>query len=358
MIKLLEILAESALDTLKIIPSLYLIYLLVSFYEHNTDKFVRLFNKTKKIGPIIGSVTGSIPQCGFSVAMSDLYSKKSIDMGTLLAVFIATSDEAIPIMISNHSFALDMLLIVAIKFVYAIFCGYLVNLFIKILSKNKKKENKEIKYVCFNAEHNKIIENPNSEISYDLIHSHSHCACDHLDEHDENHHSHKHQYSHEHNHNHSEHKEHHHEEHSCNCTHICNDHCCANNIFLSALIHTLKIASFILIINIVLGIILEFSGLDITFLSSIKSYIQPFITSLIGLIPNCAGSVLLVELYMAGGITFGSLLAGLSTGAGVGLIVLFKRNSKNLKQNLIILFLSYFLGVILGLAVNLFTILI
>ena len=292
---ILMVLEDATIDTLKVVPFLYLVYLLVSYFEHNSHRYVNFFKSAKKYGPIVGGVAGSIPQCGFSVAMADLYNKKNITLGTLIAVFIATSDEAIPIMFSDYNYILPMLNMIIIKLVYAIICGYAVDFVMSIA--HKKREN-----------HMEVLT---------MEHEHEACECGHE----------------EHNHEHT-------------------NYCCADNIFLDALKHTLKITLFIYIVNLIFTSIIVFTEFDISSVSSINKYIQPFITSLIGLIPNCAASVLLVEIYMAGGITFGALLAGLSTGAGLGLLMLFKHNKKAWLKNLAILFTVYILGVILGMIIN------
>lgn len=293
---ILMVLEDATLDTLKAVPILYLVYLLVSYFEHNSHRYTNFFKGAKNFGPVVGGLAGSIPQCGFSVAMADLYSKKSISLGTLIAVFIATSDEAIPIMFSDYNYILPMLNMIIIKLVYAIICGYAIDLVAKLF--HKKQEN-----------HMEVLASN---------HSHDACECGH-EEHDHEH----------------------------------TNHCCADNIFLDALKHTLKITLFIFIVNLIFTSIIVFTQFDISSLSAINKYVQPLITSLIGLIPNCAASVLLVELYMAGGITFGALLAGLSTGAGLGLLMLFKHNKKDWLKNICILLLIYILGVILGEILNL-----
>ncbi len=297
---LLMILEEAAIDTLKTVPILFAVYILVSYFEHNSHKYINFFKKAEKFGPVIGASTGIVPQCGFSVAMADLYNKKSISLGTLIAVFIATSDEAIPILFSNYNFFLPMLLLILIKFVYAIFCGYVVDLILSAM--HKKRQNKILLA-------SPLVGEP--------------CECGH-----EGH-------EHEHNHTHPH-------------------HCCADNIFVDAIMHTLKIALFIFAVNFFMNFIVVVSGLELSSLLNINKFAQPFITCLIGLIPNCVASVLLVEVYMAGGIAFGSLLAGLCTGAGVGLLVLFKSNKKAWAKNLLIVATLYGMGVILGLVVNLF----
>lgn len=296
---ILGIFEEACLDTLKALPILFGVYILVSYFEHNSHKYVNFFKKAEKFGPVIGASVGIVPQCGFSVAMADLYNKKNITLGTLIAVFIATSDEAIPIMFSNYDFIVPMLVLILVKFIYAVICGFIIDLILTALK--KKKEN---------------------HIVLNVPTPHEPCECGH-EEHDHEH------------------------------TH----HCCADNIFIDAIKHTLKIALFILIVNIIMNGVVEFSGLNISSLINVNKYAQPFITSLIGLIPNCVASVLLVEIYMAGGMTFGAMLAGLCTGAGVGLMVLFKHNKKSWLKNLGILGLVYVLGVILGTVVNLFGIL-
>ena len=295
---LLYALKDSSIDTLKTIPILFAVYILVSFLEHNTNRYQSFFKKTNKFGPLVGAGLGIVPQCGFSIAMADLYDNHSISLGTLIAVFISTSDEAIPILFSNYNFILPLLVLILIKFIYAIFCGYLVDLIASLL--HKKRQN------------NIIIEN---------IQHNQPCECGH---------------------------EGHDHEHS--------NHCCADNIFVSAIKHTLKIALFIFIVNFLMNTIIMATSFDLNTLNGINKYIQPFLTSLIGLIPNCSTSVVLVEVYMAGGMTFGALLAGLSTGAGVGLLVLFKRNKKAWLHNIFILGIVYALGVLLGILLNLLNI--
>ncbi len=292
---ILVLLYEPLVDTLKVMPILLLVYLLVSYFEHNSHRYVNFFKSAKKFGPVVGGVLGSIPQCGFSVAMADLYSKKNISLGTLVAVFIATSDEAIPLMFSNYEFILPMINMIVIKLLYAIVCGYLIDF---VLSLFHKKNENHVEALA-------------------LQHNHDACECGH-EGHDHEH----------------------------------TNYCCADNIFVDALKHTLLISLFIFIVNLAISILINVVQFDISSLSTINVYLQPFLTSLIGLIPNCAASVLLVEIYMAGGIAFGSLLAGLSTGAGVGLLILFKRNKKEWPKNLLIMLLVYSLGVILGLLLN------
>lgn len=286
-----DCLLDAFLDTIKIIAILYLVYLLVSYLEHhNNEKFHGFMQKTQKAGPFMGSVLGIVPQCGFSAVMSDLFSKHKITMGTLIAVFIATSDEAIPILISYPEFYKSLLLLLAIKFVFAILIGYVVDIIIALI--NKKKANFVVK--------NEVISEQDD---------HDHCD---------------------------------------------GHHCCADNIFLDALKHTAKIAIFIFLATFIINIIVYYVGTDkLSDALMSSSIFQPLIASLIGLIPNCAASVVLIELFISGGLSFGSLIAGLCAGSGVGLLVLFKQN-KSIKQNILITAICYLSGAGLGMLLCLF----
>lgn len=294
-------LSEAALDTLKALPILYLAYLLVAYFSHSQSKnFTKFLNKSKKAGPAAGAVLGCIPQCGFSSVMSDLYSRRMITLGTLMAVFLATSDEAIPIMISEPAFIVDMLILIGLKIVFALVFGYAIDLVISLFSKRKAAKSEPI-------------------LAEELEHQHDHCTC----------------------HGHSDTKE----------------HCHKENIFLDALYHTLNIMIYIFVATLIINIIIESVGMEaLTSWFGGNVYIQILLAGVIGLIPNCAASVFLVELYINGGIAFSALFAGLSVGAGVGLIVLFAKNrgKKGFLQNLAIVGLLYVLGVVSGIIVSLF----
>lgn len=294
-------LSEAALDTLKALPILYLAYLLVAYFSHSQSKnFTKFLNKSKKAGPAAGAVLGCIPQCGFSSVMSDLYSRRMITVGTLMAVFLATSDEAIPIMISEPAFIVDMLILIGLKIVFALVFGYAIDLVISLFSKRKAAKSEPI-------------------LAEELEHQHDHCTC----------------------HGHSDTK----------------DHCHKENIFLDALYHTLNIMIYIFVATLIINIIIESVGMEaLTSWFGGNVYIQILLAGVIGLIPNCAASVFLVELYINGGIAFSALFAGLSVGAGVGLIVLFAKNrgKKGFLQNLAIVGLLYVLGIVSGIIVSLF----
>ena len=288
-----DVILDAVIDTLKIIPILLLVYLLVEFLTHHKEEpFAFLTKKKKYWGPMVGSLLGSIPQCGFSAAMADLYSLKKITLGTLFAVFIATSDEALPILLANPSAYKEMLILIGFKLAFALIFGYLIDIIIgyKVLQKSKMRF-KNHKLNCHD----------------------NHCGCKHEEE-----------------------------------THCDHDHCCADNIYIEAIVHTLKISGYILIINLIFGVLLYYFDLN-NFLNaiSINPYLQTFITSLIGLIPNCAGSVFLVELFLEKGITLAATIGGLSAGSGIGIMILFRKN-KNIKENILILISLYLIGVIIG----------
>ena len=283
--EIIHILEHAFIDTLKVLPSLFLIYFLIEYLEHkNNNKAHHLFMKSEKAGPLFGSLFGCIPQCGFSVIASELYSKRFITSGTIIAVFVATSDEAIPMLLSEPSLWAKMLLLIGIKLVVAIIAGFLID------ALTKKKHH---------------------------VHHH-HCE--------------------------EEHHEHHHYHGNCES--------CHDGVLKSTLIHVVKIFIFIFAISVVLGFLMEYIPKDMLL---VNKWIQPFITPIIGLIPNCAASVLLTELYIEGIITLSSLTGGLCAGAGVGLIVLFKLN-KNVKENFSVVFLLYAIGVATSLILTLMNI--
>ena len=298
----LSALSDAALDTLKVLPILYLAYLLVAYFSHEkSKKFTNFLNKSKKAGPLVGAFLGCVPQCGFSSVMSDLYARRSITLGTLIAVFIATSDEAIPILIANPNFTVDLLIMIGLKIAFAIAFGYLVDITLNLFERKRIK--KQLTQI---AEH-------------DLEHTHDYCMCN----------------------GHSDTKEHCHEE----------------NIFLDALHHSVSIALYIFVATLLININVEYVGMEaLTSWFGGNVYIQILLAGLIGLIPNCAASVFLVELYINGGIAFSAMFAGLSVGAGVGIIILFTKNVGKHKiwQNIAILSMLYIFGVASGMIVSLF----
>lgn len=285
----LHVLLHSLEETVKLLPILFLVYFLIELLESkNIFKFENSKLLKGKASPAMGALFGTVPQCGFSVISSELYSKQKISIGALIAVFVATSDEALPLMLSNYKAIPSLLLLIIIKIIMAIIIGYFAMfLYSKVFRFENSKNNKL-----------KIEEN-------------------HHEEHDEQHD-----------------EDEHHDEH----IHACCHHDLQDKQFdwKHPLVHCLKIVLYIFIFNVIFGTIVELVGEDrlISFLGS-SNLLQPLLAVLIGLIPNCVSSVILTELYLAGGLTFGSIIAGLSVNAGIGIIVLLKEN-KNKKENLFI----------------------
>lgn len=322
----LDALWDAVKDTLLLLPLLYLTYLLVSYFSHNDNqKYSKILHKTNKAGPVIGAFLGCVPQCGFSSVMSNLYSKKIVTLGTLIAVFITTSDEAFPLMISKPEFIPKLLILIAIKVVYGIIVGFIIDGIISLCSKKKQV------LVEYHDKHC----NDGKEITYEgqaeVSHSHENHAG-----HEQTHENHdcKHEHHHNHAHGHSK--------------------CCATNIFIDALKHTAIIIAYVFIATLAINLIRGYCGglepLKKIFTSNV--YIQILFACLIGLIPNCASSVFLVELFMEGVILFPTLVAGLSAGAGVGLIVLYTCNYRKTGYNVLITILLYILAVIVGIITN------
>ncbi len=292
-----HVILESLIDTGKILPILFVVYYLIELLEY---KCATKFQNNKLLrgnaSPAIGSIIGCIPQCGFSVVSTDLFSRDIISIGALIAVYIATSDEAIPIMISNPESIPWMFLLLAIKIVAGIAIGYLSLWLYRIIFKKKEHHN------------------------------------------DEEDHDHEHEEDHEHG-------------------DIVHSACCHHHVetksfdWLHPMLHCLKISVFILVINIVMGFITHiWVGEDrlMSFLSA-SERLQPILAVLIGLIPNCASSVALTELFLLGGLKFSALLAGLCVNAGLGIVVLLKQHKK-WKENVFIFAMLVIPSIILGYA--------
>ncbi len=277
--EIIEVFSEGFIDTLKLVPFLFLTYLFLEFIENKaSDKTISLIKKSGKLGPVYGSLLGLIPLCGFSSAAASFYTGSVISLGTLVAVFVATSDEMLPILISGGISIGIIVEILLIKGISGIVTGYLADL----IFKKKDNDNFQITEMCEKA----------------------HCECE-------------------------------------------------KGIFHSALIHTLKITGFILIMNIALGILMLVIGKETIagWLSSQSNIVPILILSLVGLIPNCGTSVIITTLYVDQTITLGAMIAGLVTNAGVGLAVLAHLDSKHREviKIVIILLIS---GIITGLLVK------
>ncbi|MBR5662519.1 MAG: arsenic efflux protein [Bacilli bacterium] len=277
-----DCLMDGLLDTVKLLPYLLITFLLLEFIEHKlSKKNQKVLSNNKKYGPFVGGIFGALPQCGFSSMAANLFSARVITMGTLIAVFLSTSDEMLPIMLSEKCSPILLFKIIGFKVLIGITIGFIIDL---IYRKNNSSKNEEIKELC----------------------EHDHCGCEH------------------------------------------------DGIILSSIKHTLKIGFFILVVNLIINLIIFKVGENnLSNLLHHKNILSYFIACLIGLIPNCAGSVIITEVYLAKFITVGTMIGGLLTGSGLGILLLFKTN-KNLKENLSILSIIYFTGVIIGFLIDLF----
>jgi len=280
---MIEVLLDTLIDILKILPFLFITFLLMEYIEHKMSKKNKiLIQKAGKAGPAIGGLLGMIPQCGFSASASNLYVAKIISIGTLIAVYLSTSDEMLPIFLSEQvpitSIITILLLKAGIGIIFGLLIDFIYNKFIK--------EEKDI------------------DIHHDIC-SHDHC------------------------------------------------HCESENLFISSLKHTINILFFIFIFSLIMNTLVFYIGEDkIGTLVLNKPILAPMITGLIGLIPNCAASVVITQLYLQKLISFGAMMTGLLVGAGVGLLVLIKMN-KDLKQTIKIISLLYFIGLISGIIIDL-----
>ena len=273
-----DVILDTLLDCLKLLPFLFITYLVLEFIEHRTkDSLPALISKSRRLMPIVGSALGIVPQCGFSASASGLYAQRVITAGTLLAVFLSTSDEMLPVLISESVGFGTIWKILLVKFCAGCFFGILIDL----IFKQKHDDN----------------------VSDDI----------------------------------------------CEMCHDSNCHCEERGIVISAAIHTLQIIGFILIITFALNLLIYFIGEDV--LSNLilnRPVIGPIIAALVGLIPNCAASVVITELFVSGAMSTGAMLAGLLAASGVGVLVLFRVNRSRLRENLMILVGLYLSGVLTG----------
>ncbi len=281
-----EFVKDALIDSLNIVPFLFIVFVLIEIIEQYFTKKRHLFVFfIKKVGPLFGSLLASIPQCGFSVIASTIYTRRLLSRGTLIAVYLATSDEAIPILLTYPQKAYLILPIIIIKIILAIIVGYIVDLFIKYEAKDP------------------VLDQP-TEVK---------------------------------------------NAHGC-CHHTLSDAVKSKDFWLHPLKHTVNIFIFILAISLILGFLLSRAGTEDTVAKYclMNSPLQPFLVSLIGLIPNCAISVMLTILFVKNTISFGSLLAGLCTSGGLGILVLLNKNGDK-KDTAIIISILVIVGTLVGL---------
>lgn len=344
------------LDTLKMSWLLLLFYILIEIIEQKVA--VKMHKKLKsKYAVAAGAGFGIVPQCGFSVLATDLFSKKQITVGTLIAVYIATSDEALPILFSSidqEGVWLKLILLIVSKLILALVIGYALDGIIKLAAKKKGIAVND----CIDGD---VINNDGKHLNAkenDLNDCEEKSCCVALDgtvlakvsegegavshESDNTHDEDCHEHCHEeqgHDHSHDEDDEHVDIHKGC-CGHRIESgkYSTLKTYFVHPLLHTLKILAYILVINIIMGLIIHFVGEDkIADFMSKSGVLQPILVTIVGLIPNCASSVLITQLFLSDTISFGSCLGGLMVNAGLGIAFLFKEN-KNVKQNLAVTF--------------------
>ena len=275
-----EVILDTLLDVIRLLPFLFLTYLAMEYLEHRTgEKAAALIKGAGRFGPVIGGLLGMVPQCGFSAAASSLYAGRVITLGTLISIYLSTSDEMLPVLISEQAPMGIILKVLLAKAAIGMAAGLLIDL---LLRGKGAAERHHIHEVC----------------------EQEHCHCE-------------------------------------------------KGIFRSALSHTAQVALFILLITFALNLILFLVGEDgLAALILNRPFAGPVLAGLVGLIPNCAGSVVITQLYLEGIIGVGSAMAGLLTGSGLGLLVLFRVNH-NKKENIKILGLLYGIGVLTGIITEL-----
>lgn len=274
---ILDVIIDSFVDSIKLLPFLFLTYLVMEYLEHRAgEKMQDIIRRSGKAGPAIGGLLGIFPQCGFSAAASNLYAGGIISLGTLMAVFLSTSDEMLPIMISENAGLPMMAKILAVKVVFAVLAGFGIDLVYR-----RKEENMQIEHLC--------------------------------------------------------------ERHHCHCE---------RGIWRSALHHTVEIFLYILLISLVLNVVISLIGEEaLGALILNRPVAGVLIAGLVGMIPNCAASVIVTKLYLDGVLGAGALIAGLLSGTGVGYLVLLRVND-NRRENLRILLLLYMIGVVAGIIIE------
>jgi len=279
----LHVLTETLIDSIKLFPFLLLTYIAMEYLEHRTSSRSNdLVKKSGKFGPVIGGVLGAFPQCGFSAAASNLYAGRVITLGTLISIYLSTSDEMIPVFISEKVSITIIFTIVGIKIVVGMFAGFVIDLIMRKSAKSVDV-NEKISGIC----------------------EHENC------------------------------------------------HCGQGGIVKSALKHTLVIMIYIVLISFTLNVLIYFIGQEnLGHMILNQPFLGNFIAGIVGLIPNCAASVVITQLYLQGIMSTGSMLAGLLSAAGVGFLVLFKVNY-DIKENIKIVAIVYTISVLVGIFIDL-----
>lgn len=346
-----EVILDALIDTLKVLPFLLVMNFAIELIEYGTKGLKA--NKILKGGfaPLLGSVAGVVPQCGFSVVATELYSKRRIALGALLAVYLATSDEALPIMLSSPEGLKKVLPVIIIKLCFAIAVGYSVFGIEKLRELFKRKNSVG---TAENAPSENVRISANDTVAAfpadkcEAVHTshddHAHDGDAHDHDHDDDEAVHI---------------------HGCHHHSLKEDDTLPQNAskrqraarfwrtYLShPILHTLTVILFILAVNVVMGVVVYYIGEDrlAEFVSG-TGYLQPVFAAIVGLIPNCAASVVITEMYVVGALNLGGAVAGLCVSAGIGYAVLVKQN-RPIKNTVLVIALAFVLSIVLGLCVT------
>ena len=359
---LIDILLDAGKDTLSLVPFLLVTYLALETLEHVAGDSVNgAIKRAGAAGPVVGSLLGMVPQCGFSAMAATLYAGRVVTLGTLVAVFLSTSDEMLPLLLAEQVPVQTMAMLLASKALIALVTGFIVDAAIRGLRRNARAHatiRRTVLGIAANPAHvncahddhtggDIIDEVAEAGVSADHIHElceRDHCGCDDdEDEHERDHgHSHDHGHMGEHEHHHGHSHDHSHEG------------APVLSIIRSAISHTIQVSVFIFLVTLILVAVLETFG---------ESAIEQFLrgnetlavlgSALVGLIPNCSASVVITQLYLEGALQLAPMLAGTLISAGVGYLVLFRTN-RSARENVVFLIMMYVIGAGWGLILSAF----
>lgn len=357
---LIDILLDAGKDTLSLVPFLLVTYLALETLEHVAgDRVNGAIKRAGAAGPVVGSLLGMVPQCGFSAMAATLYAGRVVTLGTLVAVFLSTSDEMLPLLLAEQVPVQTMAMLLASKALIALVTGFIVDAAIRGLRRNARAHAAIRRTVlgaaanpahvnCAHDDHTGgdiIDEVAEAGVSADHIHElceRDHCGCNE----DEDEHGHDHSHGHSHDHGHADKHEHHHDHsHSHEGAPVL-------SIVRSAISHTVQVSVFIFLVTLILVAVLETFG---------ESAIEQFLrgnetlavlgSALVGLIPNCSASVVITQLYLEGALQLAPMLAGTLISAGVGYLVLFRTN-RSARENAVFLVMMYVIGAGWGLVLS------
>lgn len=359
---LIDILLDAGKDTLSLVPFLLVTYLALETLEHVAGNRVNgAIKRAGAAGPVVGSLLGMVPQCGFSAMAATLYAGRVVTLGTLVAVFLSTSDEMLPLLLAEQVPVQTMAMLLASKALIALVTGFIVDAAIRGLRRNARAHAAIRRTVlgtaanpahvnCAHDDHTGgdiIDEVAEAGVSADHIHElceRDHCGCDE----DEDEHEHGHGHGHDHGHE-GDHEHHHGHGHPHS-----HEGAPVLSIIRSAISHTVQVSIFIFLVTLVLVAVLETFG---------ESAIEQFLrgnetlavlgSALVGLIPNCSASVVITQLYLEGALQLAPMLAGTLISAGVGYLVLFRTN-RSARENVLFLIMMYVIGAGWGLILSAF----